>query len=458
MKTIAAIATPHGKGGVAIIRISGDDAVSVASKLFKPRSGISVNEITSNKAVYGSFFDKDGVFDDGILTLFRAPRSYTGEDTAELSGHGGVLVTKKLLEAAITSGADYADAGEFTKRAFINGKISLSQAEAVGGIIDAKSEKHLQISVLQSRGALSSRIKEISDRLAYLAASVYAYIDYPDEDLRDVSGEEMRKSLIAIREDIIRLSGTHRYGQAISEGINTVIVGKPNTGKSSVLNSLIGYDRAIVTDIEGTTRDIVTEQVRLGDVLLNLSDTAGIRESDDPIESIGISKSRQSIKEAELVLAVFDGSRELDSWDTEILEQIKNAGKQDCTICLLNKSDLGLVVPRLPFGIQIVFSAADIKKSGRTVGRDELEKAIEELFDQGEITSLGEVIIGARQYAALSRAKSALDNAVKSLDGFTPDISGMDIEEAIACLGELDGRSASERVVNEIFSHFCVGK
>jgi len=452
MRTIAAISTPYGKGGVALIRISGDEAIQVASRLFKPKSGVRVEDIKPNTAVYGSFFDKDGVFDDGIATIFKAPKSYTGEDVVELSCHGGILVTKKLLETAIEAGCDYAEAGEFTKRAFINGKLTLSQAEAISGIIDAKNEKHLAVSLLQSKGALSKKIAELSDRLTHLAASVYAYIDYPDEDLRDVTSEEMKETLLSIRADILRLIDTHRYGQAISEGINTVIIGKPNTGKSSVLNSLIGYDRAIVTDIAGTTRDVVTEQVRLGDLILNLSDTAGIRESGDPIESIGIEKSKQALEKAELVIAVFDGSKPLDGDDAEILERIRLAGKEDCTICLLNKSDLGLAVQDLPFGRKIAYSAL------KGIGKDRLEAEIGALFGEGNITTLGEIILSARQFAALKRALNAVDNALDALDSFTQDIAGMDIEEAIACLGELDGRTASEQIVNEIFSHFCVGK
>lgn len=452
MRTIAAISTPLGKGGVSMIRITGDAAFTVVSGIFTPKSGLKVEEIQPNTAVYGSFFDHNGIFDDGVLIVYHAPKSYTGENTAELCCHGGILVTKKLLEAAITAGAAYAEAGEFTKRAFINGKLTLSQAEAIGGIIDAKNEKHLAVSLLQSKGALSQKIKELSDRLAYLAASVYAYIDYPDEDLRDVTTDEMKESLLRIKNDLEILSGTHRYGQAISEGIKTVIVGKPNTGKSSVLNSLIGYDRAIVTDIAGTTRDIVTEQIRLGDLLLNLSDTAGIRDSDDLIESIGILKSKQALIDAELILAVFDSSKPLDENDWEIINQITLTNKEDCTICLLNKSDLGTILPELPFKKQIIFSATE------GVGKDNLEHVIGMMFGEGNISSLGEVIVGARQFAALSRAKNAVDNAISSLDGFTQDIAGMDVEEAIACLGELDGRLASEQVVNEIFSHFCVGK
>lgn len=452
MRTIAAISTPLGKGGVSMIRITGDTAFEVASRLFTPKSGVKIEDIRSNTAVYGSFFDKDGIFDDGVLILYRAPKSYTGENTAELCCHGGLLVTKKLLEAAITAGAEYAEAGEFTKRAFINGKLTLSQAEAIGGIIDAKNEKHLTVSLLQSKGALSQKIKELSDRLAYLAASVYAYIDYPDEDLRDVTADEMKTRLVEIRNDLEKLAETHRYGQAISEGIKTVIVGKPNTGKSSVLNTLIGYDRAIVTDIAGTTRDIVTEQIRLGDLLLNLSDTAGIRDSGDLIESIGITKSKQALYEAELILAVFDGSRPLDEDDREIINQIKLANKEDCTIYLFNKSDLGIASSELAFERQIVFSAME------GIGKDKLEKVIGVMFGEGSISSLGEVIVNARQFAALTRARTAVESAISSLNGFTQDIAGMDVEEAIACLGELDGRLASEQVVNEIFSHFCVGK
>ncbi|HBR32108.1 MAG TPA: tRNA uridine-5-carboxymethylaminomethyl(34) synthesis GTPase MnmE [Clostridiales bacterium] len=452
MRTIAAISTPLGRGGVSMIRITGDMAFEVASGLFVPKSGLEIDKIRSNSAVYGSFFDKDGVFDDGILILYRAPKSYTGENTVELCCHGGLLVTKKLLEAAITAGASYADAGEFTKRAFINGRITLSQAEAIGGIIDAKNEKHLAASVLQSEGTLSKKIASLSEKLAYLAASVYAYIDYPDEDLREVTAEEMKSSLILIRDELEQLAGTHRYGQAISEGIKTVIIGKPNTGKSSVLNALTGYDRAIVTDIAGTTRDIITEQIRLGDLMLNLSDTAGIRESADFIENIGIEKSKRALYDAELVLAVFDGSQPFDEEDSAIVSEIKAAGKEDCTIYLLNKSDLGTSFPDFPIKRQIEFSAVC------GIGKDKLERLVAEMFGEGEISSLGEVILSARQFGALNRARTAVDNALSSLDTFTQDISGIDVEEAIACLGELDGRSVSEQVVNEIFSHFCVGK
>ncbi len=456
--TIAAISTPYGKGGVALVRVTGPDALRIASQVFAPKSNTSIQDIPSNKAVYGNFYDNDGVFDDGIVTLFRAPNSYTGQDTAELSCHGGVLVTKKLLQAVISAGAEYAAPGEFTKRAFINGKLTLSQAEAIGGIIDAKTETHLAVSILQVKGALTDKIVKISDSLSYLAASVYAFIDYPDEDLRDVSTEEMRGILQNILSDIDKLLGTHRYGQAISEGINTAIVGKPNTGKSSVLNALIGYDRAIVTDIEGTTRDIITEQVRLGDLLLNLSDTAGIRESDDPIESIGITKSIQSIADAGLVLAVFDGSAKLDERDQEILSQITESNKQNQTICLLNKSDLGVVTPDLPFGKIIEFSATELKRGEGEQGIKDLEAAIGDMYAKGEVTSLGEVIIGARQYGALYKARVAVESALNSLDSFSQDIAGMDIEQALGFLGELDGRRVTEQVVEDIFSNFCVGK
>lgn len=452
MSTIAAVGTPKGKGGVAMIRISGEDAFSVVEKIFIPASKENFDKKRQATAYYGSFCDEKGVFDDGLCLVFNAPNSFTGENVCELYCHGGILVTQKLLSAALKNGAVPATAGEFTRRAFINGKISLTQAEAIGGIIDSKTEKHLEISARQAGGSLSRTLNSVYEDLRMLAASVYAFIDYPDEDMTDVSVPEMRQRLVESKSILDRLAGSHTYGKAISEGIPTAIVGKPNTGKSSILNLLCGEERAIVTDIAGTTRDVVTETVRLGDVLLRLSDTAGIRESEDTVEKIGIERSKKAIEDANLILAVFDLSRPLDEDDQRIINAIKSLEKDSKTVCIFNKSDINGEIFDLPFEKTVVISAANGN------GIDDLVSAVAEMFGAGEIEEGDEIVVNARQCAAVLNASNALQDAINALDAFTQDIAGMDIERALSAIAEADGRAVSEDIVNEIFSHFCVGK
>ncbi len=453
MSTIAAVGTPYGKGGVAMIRISGEDAFAVAERIFVPANRERFKKKLRGCTYYGSFSDEKGIFDDGLCILFSAPASFTGEDVCELYCHGGLLVTQKLLAAALKNGATMAGPGEFTRRAFINGKISLTQAEAIGGIIDSVSERHLQVSARQANGSLSRVLDSVYKELRLLAASVYAFIDYPDEDMTDVSIEEMRERLTECKKRLDRLAGSHTYGRAISEGIVTAIVGKPNTGKSSLLNALCGEERAIVTDVAGTTRDVVTETVRLGDLILKLSDTAGIRESEDMVEMIGIERSKRAIDDAELILAVFDMSRPIDDDDKRIIDAIKSSGKEDKTVCILNKSDIAKDFDTiLRFEKALTVSA----KSGE--GIEELVNTVSLMFGAGEIGENDEIVVNARQCAAVANAANAIQNAIDALDSFTQDIAGMDIEVALSAIAEADGRSVSEDIVNEIFSHFCVGK
>lgn len=451
MRTIAAVSTPRGKGGVALIRISGDDAVAVAEKVaFRP-NGIPLGDTEPNRAVRTLFCKNGQPFDDGMTTVFRAPRSYTGEDTVELSCHGGPLVTRTLLTQVFLAGASPAGPGEFTRRAFQNGKITLSQAEAVGGLIDAKTDRQLEVSVLQCGGSLSAKLSSLSDRLTRLLASVYAYIDYPDEDMTDVPVPEMKKQLEEMYTEVCRLCATRAYGKAVSDGIKTVIVGKPNTGKSTLLNLLAGEDRAIVTEEAGTTRDVIKEEIVLGDYLLELSDTAGLRESGGRIEKLGMERSVAALNDAELVFAVFDGSAPPDEEDRLVLSRIREAGKEPVTVCVMNKADLGVNSdPPLPCFVRM--SAA----SGK--GREELEAAVRKLLDLDMPSDPGEILVNARQFAALEKTRVHLENALETLSSYTQDMAGLDLEQALAALGEADGRSVSEAVVNEIFSHFCVGK
>ena len=450
--TVAAISTPRGRGGVAIIRISGDTAFEVANRVFIPADKKGFSELRQAHAYYGTFADAYGVFDDGLCLVFKAPRSFTGEDVAELHCHGGVLVAQKLLSAVFAAGASPAGPGEFTKRAFINGKLSLTQAEAIGNVIDAKSERSLCVAAKQAGGSLSRGIAETAGELTRLAASVYAFIDYPDEDMTDVTAEEMRETLRGIHAKLKKLAESHRYGKAISEGIDTVIVGKPNVGKSSVLNLLCGEERAIVTEIAGTTRDVVTETVRLGDYVLKLSDTAGIRESKDRVEKLGVERSIQAIGKAELVLAVFDCTREPDAEDERIISAIHAAGLADRTVCVMNKTDLSSPAFNPPFALSACVSA----KNGD--GAKEIEKQISLLVGADSVGENDEIVLNARQYAAIERAANAVADAIEALSGFTQDVAGTDIERALEALYEADGRKVGEEIVAEIFSHFCVGK
>ena len=448
--TVAAISTPRGKGGVALIRISGENAFGVAEHVFTPSSHKKLTEYKPNTVVHGTFSDTDGVFDDGMAVLYASPRSFTGEDTAELCCHGGMLVTQKLLSACFASGAEPAGRGEFTRRAFINGKLSLSEAEAVGGLIDAVSEKHLGVSLLQLGGSLTRKIGDIYSRLALLASSVYAYIDYPDEDMTDVTVPEMCGRLEQILSELEELRRTRRYGKAISEGVPAAIVGRPNTGKSSLLNLLAGSERAIVTELEGTTRDVITEKITLGGVVLDLSDTAGIRDSEDKIEMLGVERSMAQIENASLILLVVENR--LTDADKPVVEAIEKAGKTGVTVALLNKCDAGKTEKPGIFAYEIPFSA----KTGE--GRDALIKAVEELCGAGDCADNGTIIVSARQFAALDKAASCVRSSLDSLKSFTQDIACIDLEDALSALAELDGRAVTEEIVNGIFAHFCVGK
>ncbi len=448
---IAAVSTPYGRGGIAVIRMSGEGSIPLAENMFKAKSGKKLSELESNRTVYGDIILDGKRIDDGMVTVFRAPNSYTGEDTVEISCHGGIILTEQVLSAAFTCGFRHAGGGEFTKRAFLNGKISLSRAEAVIGLIDAENAEQLKLSSSITSGVLSDKILELGDRLTDILASVYAYIDYPDEDLTDMSREELILNTEGVLKETNALCGSYRTGRAVCEGIRTAIVGKPNAGKSSLLNQLLGYDRAIVTDIPGTTRDTIEETASIGRVTLRLCDTAGIRQTADEVERLGVGRSLEKLRDAELVIAVFDGSKELDELDRDLLKILGELTSE--TVYVVNKCDVCENKLDLPKE-HIEISALNGE------GIDALKEHISGLFVEEKLDyNSTPVIVNARQHSASVRAKEHLTNALDALkSGFTQDIAGMDLELALASLREIDGKGVNEEITDRIFSRFCVGK
>ena len=462
---IAAISTPPGKGGVAVIRMSGAGAIDIAKEVFLPMSKKSLDDYAPRTQIYGYITYNEEKIDDVMLTVFRAPHSYTGEDTVEISCHGGILVTGAVLETLLTAGAMPAEAGEFTRRAFINGKLSLSEAEAIGTLLDAASREQIRLAASPARMRLKARVDEIRADLTDIMSSIYARIDYPDEDLGEFSDDETVERLRRARSSIERLIGTYRTGRAITEGIKTVICGKPNVGKSTLYNLLLGEDEAIVTDIAGTTRDVLHSNIPLGRVILRLHDTAGIRSKNDidTVEKIGIERSLEHIGSSELILAVFDLSGPFDEYDEELTSTLKSAHASK--VCILNKADLvsGDSAPfdtsRLAecgFDDIITVSAASDEQSAI----ERLSDLVNKLFTDEKISSTSDAIISsARQHSTLLRARDFVNTAIAAYEiGLPADAASSDIEMALGAIGELDGRSVSDNVVADIFSKFCVGK
>ncbi len=453
--TIVAISTPPGKGGVAVIRLVGEDAFSIAERVFIPRFGGSLSNHAPRTAVFGDILYDGEKIDDGLATRFIAPHSYTGEDTVEVSCHGGVLVTRSVLEAFLSAGATLAEPGEFTRRAFLNGKITLTDAEAIGDLLEAKTLGAVRLAGADARGKLTCAIDSIRKELISLMSSIYARIDYPDEDLGDFTDEESLSILLSIRESIEKLLKTYKTGRAIRDGIRTVIIGKPNVGKSSLYNAILGDEYAIVTEVEGTTRDVLERTAPFGKVTLCLVDTAGVRATDDPVEKIGVARSRTEMESAELLLLVLDGSRALDDEDRELISLVKKLNSP--VICVINKSDMQTKVSKDELSADFEHIVSISAQNGDV---SELSTLIDALFLSEELV-IGEdaILSSSRQVGALLHVREFIDGAIGAYqDGMYADCASSDVELAIGALGELDGKSVSDEVVSDIFSKFCVGK
>ncbi len=450
--TIAALATAPVKGAIGVLRISGESAGEIAEKVFCGKRGLRENP---RQMLYGDFLSGDGaVIDRGLAVFFAAPGSYTGEDTVEFYCHGSVTVLGEILNALYRCGARPAKPGEYTRRAFLNGKMDLTQAEAVIDLIDAETVQAAKNAAAQLDGVMAENISAAREPLVDIASEFYAYVDYPDDEIEQDEIERATDTLRGVKEKLSKLAASFEKGKLLRDGVSCAIVGRPNVGKSSVLNAMLGYERSIVTDIAGTTRDTVEEIFNLGGIRLRLIDTAGIHSTEDTVERQGVERARKAAENAELVLAVFDGGKELDAEDREILGML--SGK--LAVGIINKSDLEAVTSQAD--ISEYFSGRCCTVSAREKdGFDLLEKIIAEIFAVESIPCAGETVTNPRHAAALRSAAEYVDCAEQALSsGLTPDVAGGDIEQALNALEELTGRRASEQVLERIFERFCVGK
>ena len=452
-KTIAAISTPQAPGGIGIVRISGPQARKIAGKVFTAWHGKTLDEIKGYTALYGRVHDGETDIDEAIALNFISPASFTGEDVVELSCHGGLYIMRRVLKAVFAAGAVPAGPGEFTRRAFLNGKIGLTEAESVMQIISAQGEQAAKAALAGHDGALEKKIIKIRDLLIETAAHLSAWADYPEDDIPQVNPETLETTLLTAKTEIERLLRQFDAGRSIREGVSTVIAGRPNVGKSTLMNLLSGCERSIVTEYAGTTRDSVEDTVILGDVPLRLSDTAGIHMTDDPVEKIGVDRARGKVRESQLVLAVFDSSRQLNGEDRELISAVQGSS----AIAVINKSDLPTEIDMQyihKYFQHIVYISA---LSGE--GLQELKEAVAEVLRTAELNPADGILFTERQRDAARQAGDCVREALMAVEsGITLDAVTVSIEGAISALLELTGERATEAVVDSVFSHFCVGK
>lgn len=451
--TIAAISTAQGEGGIGVIRISGEGAVEIADKVFKNINNKKLADMKGYTAAFGKIVYNGEELDEAVALVFRAPHSYTGEDVVELSCHGGVYITKQVLRSVIEAGASPAQAGEFTKRAFLNGKLDLTESEAVIDLITAKSRSAARSAMFVKEGVLRKKINKVKDELVSIVSHLSAWADYPDEDISEVTDEmifEVCDKTISVLENLL---ATYDMGQAVKQGIDTVIAGRPNVGKSTLMNLLSGCEKSIVTDIPGTTRDVVEDTVLVGDVILRLSDTAGLRDTDDAVEKIGVDRARKRLEQCGLLLAVFDNSRELDNEDLKMLEMSAEVP----TIAVINKTDLEnkLDISKISLAIDnIVFISAS---NGE--GKDKLIKAVEKIAGTDNLNPSEGILSNERQRANVSNALKSVKEARSALEtGVTFDAVTVMLEDAISELLEMTGEKTGDEIIDKVFHNFCVGK
>ena len=454
--TICAIATGMGNAGIGIIRISGSEAINIASKVFKPANDKKVvKTMKSYTAAFGGVYDGDNMIDEGILLLMKGPHTYTCEDVCELQCHGGVHVLKEVLEAVIKAGARIAEPGEFTKRAFLNGRIDMSQAESVMDIINAKNDFAVKSSLVQLKGELKDRITEMRDTILYNTAFIESALDDPEHYSLEGYPQKLRVIVDNMVDNVDKLLATYDNGRVLKEGIKTVIAGKPNAGKSSLLNLLLGEDRAIVTEIEGTTRDTLEEVVNINGIILNIVDTAGIRSTDDVVEKIGVDKALKNVDNADLILYVVDGSKQLDDNDSQIISHIKGRN----VITVINKSDLDVVVDKLLISEELPGDIIEISaKYGD--GKEELYNILNEKFFSGQLQYNDELYItNSRHKDELIKTRESLSKVIESIDmGMEEDFFSIDLLDAYEHLGMILGETMRDDLADKIFEEFCMGK
>lgn len=470
MSTVAAISTPIGQGGIGIIRISGEKSLEIINKIFKPKN--SNKEYKSYTIRYGHIYDENELIDEVLVSYFKGPNSYTGEDVCEINSHGGNLIVRRILDLVLKNGAEMAEPGEFTKRAFMNGKLDLSQAEAVMDVINSKSVKENKVSINQLEGYLGRKIKEIKDAIIDILVDIEANIDYPEYDIEEIQRNRINTVLSESVNALSMLESSFEEGKILKEGINTVIVGRPNVGKSSLLNALLKEDRAIVTSIAGTTRDTIEETLTIKGIPLKIVDTAGIRETEDIVEGIGVEKSKKALELADLVLLLLDSTEELSEEDFELIKMVASKN----FIILINKIDVGsklnkdILIKKLE-KMNVILDLDDSDKNNelekiveisaqKETGINELEDIIEKMFNLSKIDVDNEIVItNSRHKKAICDAQNAIKKVLEANSlGIPVDMLSIDLQNAVQYLGEITGETVSEDVINGIFKKFCLGK
>ncbi len=452
MSTIAAISTAIGNAGVGIVRLSGEDAFEIIKKIFSPK----LIDIKPNMIKYGHIVSGEEIIDEVLVSFFKAPKSFTMENTCEINSHGGSIVMKKILELCLKNGAELAEPGEFTKRAFLNGRIDLSQAEAIIDVINAKTDREAKASMKQLNGELSKKLAEVRKIVMDILVDIEASIDYPEYDVEEVTNNKTLETLTTIEKEINKLKKTFDNGKIIKEGIKTAIIGRPNAGKSSLLNAILKEERAIVTDIEGTTRDTIEEFIQIDGIPVQIIDTAGIRKTDNKVEKIGINKSMEAVENADLVIAIIDGSKELKEEDKEIL----NIAKEKKSIILINKTDKEIVLNKEEIEREVGDKEIIFVSALNKVGIDKIYNKISEMYSFNEINIDDSVTItNERHKQAIINMKNCIDNARRAINENMPiDIITINITDILEEIGKITGEGVSEDIINEIFKKFCLGK